>query len=242
MDRSLRVSLWAVTALLTACGGGGGSSGGSTPTPPPPPPPPPSGFNAKAAWQNLLTGNTTHLWTGVVGTANNGNAYTITLASANAGSATFPVDGKPYMAGDITGTVGIGGIGLNSSTSRSYYDPATLYVWGTRTTINSNPATCSVASTTPSAPPTAADIGASGPLQSLNDLNGCLPTSTVTGTTTTTWSVKVDGTVNLFCLNTTASTYTESDCFEVATNGDLGARAWVHLAQSTGLTLDAKNY
>ena len=241
MDRSLRVSLWAVAALVAACGGGGGSGGGSAPPPPPPPPPPPaSGFNANMAWRNLLTGATTHLWS-VTGTASNGNAYTITLASAAAsGQAVFPVNGTAYSAGDITGTIGISNLGLQSSTSRSYYDPTTFVVAGTRTTVNSNAATCST-TTASLAPPTATALGTSGALQSLNDLDGCLPTSAVVGTSTTTWSVEADGVVNLFCLNTTASTYSESDCFEVSTDGTLGARARISLTQPT-LTLVAKNY
>lgn len=267
MNRSLQVSLWAVAALLSACGGGGGSTdnaagtpsstcggcslGGQTgnpPSPGPSPAPAPGTFNANAAWRNFLTGATTNNWS-VSGTASDGSTHTIGLSvTVPQQQDIFAVDGRTYANSDATAVVGVAGLGLHSTTSRSYYDPATFAVAGTRTKFDANSPTCSVA-TASTTPPTSVTIGATGPLQTLNDLNGCTSGSALTGTSVTTWSVQADGVVNFFCLNTVArdlsntATSTESDCVEVAEDGTLGTRARITFVQAQpNVTLVAKNY
>ncbi|HJV60349.1 MAG TPA: hypothetical protein VJ743_05345 [Albitalea sp.] len=251
MNRSMRVSMWAVAALIAGCGGGGSAGSAPTPTPPPPPPPPPANaFAVNAAWRNLLSGSTTNNWT-VTGTASDGSAYSFGLSSAPAPSQVFPLTGTLYSAGDITALVQIGSLGIHRTVNRSFYDPATFVVVGTQSTLDTNSPVCSVA-TASVAPPTSAAMAASGaaptggPLQSFNDMNSCVQASaTKTGTSVTTWSLEADGAVNLFCLNTlskdTADTtlQLESDCFEIAQDGTLGTRARVTLARPSVV---AKNY
>ena len=138
----------------------------------------------------------------------------------------------------------------STTSSRSYYDPGTFEVRGTSNRAGSNPETCSIAISSV-APPTSAAIGTSGPLQTFNDLNSCvLASASQTGTSVTTWSLRDDAGIALFCLNTTqrnmgnAVLFTESDCVEVAADGTLGTRARVDLTQNvpSAVTLTAKNY
>ena len=138
----------------------------------------------------------------------------------------------------------------STTSSRSYYNPGTFVVAGTRNQVGNNPETCSIA-TASVAPPTSASIGMSGALQTFNDLDSCvLASADLTGTSVTTWSLRDDAGTTLFCLNTTkrntgnAVLSIESDCVQVSADGTLGARALVDLTQNvpTALTLTAKNY
>jgi hypothetical protein len=249
--------MWAMAALLTACGGGGGSSGGSAPPPPPAPAPAPSGppFDVSAAWRNLLTANTTKTWT-VNGTASNGSAFTITLTNAAPQTAqVFGVTGATSSASDATAQLAIAGgaLTVQTTSTTSYFDPATFVVTGVRKTpvTPTGPATCSIPSASVASasvtPPASAAVGANGPLQTFDDLNGCVPASTKTGTSVTTWSMEAEGAVNLFCQNTTSTLVGNSleakqaTCLEVAQDGTLLTRARVTIAQGT-VTLVAKNY
>ncbi|CAG1013804.1 hypothetical protein BURC_00523 [Burkholderiaceae bacterium] len=261
MNRSLLVSMWAVTALLAGCGGGGSDSG--TPPPPPAPTPPapapapapaPSpapapatSVNVNAAWRNFLT--TTNSWT-VTGTASNGNTYSITFDTAPDISEVFPLTGTSFSTSKANAFLLIAGLPTSTTTSRSYYNPSTFEVAGTRNRVGNEPETCSIAIAS-AAPPTTASIGASGPLQTFNDLNSCvLASASQTGTSVTTWSLRDDAGTTLFCLNTTqrnmsnAVLFAESDCVQVAADGTLGPRALVDLTQNvpSALTLTAKNY
>jgi len=243
MDRSLRVSLWAVAALLAACGGGGGSGGGSAPTPTPPPPPPaPGTFNANAAWRNFLA--TSNTWS-VSGVASNGNTYTISLAVAPSSSAVFPVNGLIYGTSTATVLSGIPGLATDQTISISYYDPATYKLAGTKTVFDNGAPTCSVVTAT-ALPPDATAVGTTGPMQTFNDLQGCLGTSPLAGTSVTTWSIETESGINYFCLNTTAkdtagtTLQTEGDCVQVVESGSLGAAARITLTRP-GFSLVAKS-
>jgi hypothetical protein len=196
------------------------------------------------AWRNLLTGSTTHAWS-VSGIASDGKSYTVSLSTAAGPTEVFSMTGNSYPSGDVTGAIGISGLALNTSVSRSYYDAVTFQVLGTRTTINAEPATCSIA-TAIAAPPTAANVGQSGALNTFNDYNGCTSSAAKTGTSVTTWSLEADGGFTFLCLNTTTKdnantvTSTESDCVEANTDGSLGTHARVSVASN--ITLVAKNY
>jgi hypothetical protein len=254
MNRSLFVSVWAVAAFVSACGGGGGGAGSPAPVPAPPPapvpgPPPPAGeFNVNAAWRNLLS-STTPTWD-TAGVDSSGKSHTISLSFAAAAPSVFPINGLTYGAADGTAVSGIQGLGLNQSVSRSYYDPATFKVAGTRTQMNADPAVCSVVTAT-DIPPTAAHVNDSGPLTTFDDRNGCSSTSPSVGTSVTTWSVETDASatpaLNFFCLNTISRntsnvvTGTESECLEIAGNGTLGARARITVTEGS-LSLVSKNY
>jgi hypothetical protein len=214
-----------------------------------PGPPPPAGqFNANAAWRNLLS-STTPTWD-TAGVDNSGKSHTISLSFAAAPPSVFPLNGFTYGAADATAISGIQGLGLNQSVSRSYYDPATYKVAGTRTQVNTDPPVCSVVTAT-EVPPTAASINDVGPLTTFDDRNGCSSSSPSVGTSVTTWSLETDAsaspTLNFFCLNTTsrdtsnAVTSIESECLEVAGNGTLGTRARITVTQGS-LSLVSKNY
>lgn len=242
----------AAAVLTTACGGGGGGGGGPTPTPPPPapapnpappPPPAPGTFNAFQAWKNFLT--TTRTWT-VTGTANDGKSYTIALSTSPGTTQLFPINGTAYATARVTAEQKVGGLTIGSSEALTYYD-STYAAVGTRNVINTAPATCSVA-TSSELPPVATALQTNGPLQVFNDLNGCLPNSTTTGTSTTTWSVVNNENIDFFCLSTAvrnannAVTSTELDCIEVQQDGTLGDKARISVQVTGGLTLVARNY
>ncbi len=246
MNRSLLVSFWAVGALLAGCGGGGGSAGSPAPAPAPSPSPSPApGIDANAAWQNFL--KVANTWS-VSGIASDSNNYTITLQVQPQQPATFPWDGNIYSTSKSTATVGIGGLGTNQSVSTSFYNATSFAVSGTTSKVNADPTTCSVVTGTSSTPPTSAQVGDTGPLQTYNDYNGCVPaTSTQLGTSVTTWSLVADGSINLFCIDTKVNRNnvldnSESDCFQVANDGTLGTSARIMITQSSGFTLTAKNY
>ncbi|HUG25722.1 hypothetical protein [Piscinibacter sp.] len=243
MNRSLRVSLWAVAGLLTACGGGGG---GGTPSPPPAPAPAPApapspeGFDLGAAWRNFLT--VTNRWD-VTGTADNGSDYTITLSTAAGGDQTF--SGVTYATTETTALWTVESLPFARIESVTYYDEATHIAVGTSTIVNADPEKCS-AVVSMTLPPADAEVGDSGELQQLEDLDGCANNSAQTGTSTTTWSLEEHADVTFFCQNTEARDMAnavlvnESTCIEVAQDGTLGDKARVHVEQPA-FTLLATN-
>jgi len=236
--------MWAVAALTTGCGGGGGDSG-AAPSPSPAGSPSPAAYNLRAAWQNFLTSTGTHSWS-VSGTASDHKAYTLTLSTAPGLSQVFPVNGNTYATSDATVGFGLSGLALTSTVTRNFYDATTFAVAGTRTTINAQTPTCSAAAAAATALPTAAHIGDSGTLESFNDLNGCVQSSTTTGSSSVTaWSLQnaanpapTAGALSLFCqlttVRNTSGTQIERDsiCIEVSPDGTLGSRAWVDIEQS----------
>jgi hypothetical protein len=238
MKRSHRTWIGALAiATLAACGGGGGSSGG--------PPPSSASFDVNAGWRNVLT--ITRTWT-VSGVASDGKTYTLAIGTAPGPGSTFPVTGAAAARADVSVLLSEGGTTVNSGVNQTFFDPVTYLVVGTRNSINTPGGaviSCSVA-TSASVPPASATIGASGALDTLDELDGCLPTSAKVGTSTSTWSLETEAGINYLCLNSTvrdlnnALFATESDCLEIATNGTLGAHARITVAQGS-FTLTARN-
>lgn len=228
------------TAVLSACGGGGGDSGGGAPTPPPPSA---ASIDAAAAWRNFIT--TPQSWiVGGVGSDNKGYVISITLTPGSA--QVFPLNGTSYATTTANVATRIGGIDIPTTSNISYFNPTTFVLAGTRNTDANNPPTCSE-TTASTVPPTSAAIGASGPLQTFNDRNGCTTNSASEGTSVTTWSVDSEAGVTFFCLNTTTRDLngvveaTESDCVQSAADGTLGPKARVSLTQAGGFSLVARN-
>jgi len=236
MQRSHRI--WAVALLamaLAGCGGGGSSSGDSGFTPPT------DSFDVGAAWRNVLA--TTQTWT-VSGIATDGYSYTESFAVAPGPTSIFPVTGASLSRSDVTLSLGLTGGTLTTQLNQVYFDAVTHLVAGTRISAGSV-TVCSVA-TAASVPPSAALVGASGSLLSLDELDGCLATSPKVGTSTSTWSLEFEAGITYFCMNATvrnttgAVVATESDCLQVSPSGALGARARITVSQN-GVTLVARN-
>ncbi|MGZ5204271.1 MAG: hypothetical protein ACXWCI_05110 [Caldimonas sp.] len=220
--------LLALAALLmTACGGGGGDD--LSPGP----------YAANTALHRLLvTGGT---WNNLAGNAN-GQPFTATIAFAPGPSGLFPATGT-FSAQTIQ-TVTITAAGASNSVSETiYYVPLAqtdafigLQVDGL----------CSVA-TSNTAVPTAASIGASGPIFAESDLDGCANASIALGTTANTWSLEADKGIALMCWNLAAhdlggaASGSESICIEVAADGTLGTHARFSLT-AAGLTIIARNF
>jgi hypothetical protein len=254
MNRSLRVSIWALAGFLTACGGGGGGGGdgGGTPAPAPgapappapapgaPAPPSPDSFDVGAAWRNFLT--TSNNWS-VAGEADNGSNYTVDLTTTPGNPATF--SGITYATTTTTALLALEGLPIGRTDSVTYFDADTYVAAGTSNIVNAESETCSAAVSS-DMPPSAAEVGDSGPLQTLEDLDGCETNSAQTGTTVTTWSLEEEAGATFFCLNTVARElddtveFTESDCFEVDQDGTLGDKARITLEQP-GFNLVATN-
>jgi hypothetical protein len=227
------------TAVLSACGGGGGDAGSG----PPPPAAGPTTIDAAAAWRNFITTNQNWI-VGGVGNDNKGYVINITLTPGTA--QVFPLNGTTYATTTAAVATRIGGIDIPTTSNISYFNPTTYVLAGTRNTDANAAPTCSE-TTASVVPPTSAAIGSSGALQTFNDRNGCLSTSTSEGTSTTTWSVESEAGITFFCLNTTtrnlagAVEATESDCVQSAADGTLGPKARVSLSQAGGFTLVARN-
>jgi hypothetical protein len=193
----------------------------------PAPAPADGGYNVNAAWQNFL--RTSNTWY-TLGVADDAKTYSIKLSIAPAVSSTFPRNGVSYATSDVTVVSGIKGLGLDQSKTRSYYDPSTLKLAGTRNVTNNNAAMCSEVTAT-DVPPGSAKVGDDGAMQTFNDFGNCNAQSTKTGTSTTTWSLETEAGTTYFCLTTTARDLasallqTDSECVEVEKNGDLGAKA-----------------
>jgi len=243
MEMSKERMLCVLTAaVLSACGGGGGGSGdggGGLPPPPPAPAPAPGPgpapapgtVNANNAWRNFLT--TTQAWT-VSGTGSNGLNYQIALSLTPGPRQTFPLSGVQRSTTTARAELKPGGLAIQTNEGVTYFDLTSYVADGTKTTDSTGASTCSTA-TASSQPPESAAIGASGPLQSYVDYNGCLSSSAVSGSSVTTWSVESENNITYFCLNTVAKNNagavltSEGDCFQIDANGTFGAKARVTL-------------
>jgi hypothetical protein len=214
----------ACAALMSACGGGGDS--GANPFIPPT-----SDFNPLVGWQNLL--GTGGRWT-VSGTGSDGFAY--------------PVTGTAYERSILLSTLTQAGVSQGTGTVE-FFREADFRLQAARVTPANGAALCTQA-TASELPPSAAKVGDSGALVSLDDLNGCLPASLPIGTTVSTWSIDFERGFVLLCLNSVARdansqvTGSESDCFELAEDGTLGTKARVTRVtiDDPSLTLVMKNF
>jgi len=235
-----RRSVWTalLAALLAGCGGGGSSSGDGGFKPPG------DDIDARAAWENLLT--TTRTWV-VSGTASDGFSYTASISVAPGGALEFPVTGNTAARSIASIVLTRGATTVDSRIAETFFDAATGFVVGLRHTIDGVGTFCSSA-TSAAVPPDAAELGSSGPLFTIDELDGCLASSAKLGTATQTWSVEFESETGItyFCTNATeqnlsgAVIATESDCIEVGADGSLGDKARVTVS-SAGFTLVARN-
>jgi hypothetical protein len=96
-----------------------------------------------------------------------------------------------------------------------------------------------------SVPPSAAKVGTSGALATLDELDGCLASSAKVGTITVTWSLEFETGTSWFCSNSTERDPSavvlsvESDCLQVSRDGTLGPAARITVQQG-GVTLVAR--
>ena len=213
----------AATLLVAACGGGGDAQ-------------PAGPYAVNAALGHLLGSGGS--WT-MSGSAS-GQPFTLTMAFAPAPAGLFPVNG--VFAAQSLQTITIAAAGQSSSgTLTIYFDAGTRTFFGFQAD-----GACSVA-TANTALPATATAGASGPIFTESDLDGCASTSLAVGTTTSTWSVASDTGVALLCWNLTSKDLsgtvngTESMCIESATDGTLGTRARFALS-AAGVTVSARNF
>ena len=222
--------LWVLTVftslLLAACGGGGGDD---TPLP--------TSYAARMAWAQLLSAQ--RAWT-LTGTGPNAQAFTITLAFAPIADAPFPVSGA--AAKRMQETVTVASAGQTSAVTQTIYlDRTSLAFIG----FDAEGA-CSVA-TSNAELPLSTPAGASGPVFSLSDLDGCTSGAIAAGTTTSTWSLEVDSGVPLLCWNLTSKDLagvqngSTSTCVEITANGSLGSRARFALT-ALGVEIKARNF
>jgi len=230
--------IWAacLAAVLSACGGGGGSSGDDGFAPPS------ADFDAQAAWRNLLTN--TRTWV-VSGTASDGLDYVVSISIASGGTLEFPVTGVTAARSTASVAMSQGGTAVADGFNETFFDGASFFVIGTRNSATGFGTSCSVA-TSAAAPPTAAAVGASGPLFTLDELDGCLSTSAKIGSATQTWSIESEAGIAYFCMNATERNVsggviaTESDCVEIDEDGSLGPKARISVS-AFGFTLVARN-
>ena len=233
LRHSLHCLFASAALLLSACGGGGDSAGV----------PPDTTYNAAAAWQNLLTTNFSYTVNGV---ASDGSSYELSLSSAPASAAAFPVTGVTAYRTSINSTLRRNGVTLVNGLQDIFFDANFLQI-GSRTAIPGEAPVCD-AGISAGLPSAAALTGQSGPLSVSDELDGCDATSNTQGTTTETWSIEFYDGRSYFCTNATERDLatpsnvisTEQDCIEIAPNGSLGTHARVTPA-ANGITLLAKN-
>ena len=169
-----------------------------------------------------------------------GQSFTVTLAFAPAPAGPFPVNGA--MSAQSLQTLTFVSAGAsNSAVETIYFDASSHIFFGLQAD-----GLCSVASANTSLP-TSAALGASGPIFSESDLDGCLGTSLAVGSTANTWSLVSDSGVALLCWDLTAKDPSgtpngaESFCVEIAADGTLGAKARFSLT-ALGVTITARNF
>lgn len=222
MNRCMRWLVVSLAAAVSACGGGGDDSGNNgfvAPT---------NDFDARAAWHSMLSGS--HVWT-TNGVGSDGNAYTVSISVTPQATSVFPVTAATWALSTATIGLSQGSTPVSVGINQTYFDAATDLVVGVRNT-SGNTTTCSVvAAQATSVPPMATKVGSSGPLFTMDELDGCLSNSAKVGTSTNTWSVEFEQGTTYFCMNSTernlagASVAAESDCVQIAADGTLGGKA-----------------
>jgi hypothetical protein len=227
MKHFRQLALCAVAiSVLAACGGGGDETTASA-----------TNYAVNAAQRHLLVDGGS--WT-MNGTAPNGVPFTVTLSFAPAAAAPFPVNGVTATRSVETFTVVAAGQS-DSAAQTIYFDPANLAFIGAESS-----GACNVA-TSNAALPTGAAIGAGGTFSSGSDLDGCMGSSAVVGSTTMAWSLEDDTGVALLCWNAAyksavpALDSTQSNCVEIDVDGKLGTKARFALT-ALGVTITARNF
>jgi hypothetical protein len=216
MKRSLGVSGWVLAGLLSACGGGGGGDDGAPAGP----------YDVATAWQNVLTTPYSYTATGTV----DGQSISLTVVNGpSGGPITYPRDPSNTLLSYVDQTVTVAGGGLSESlTARSYFS-------GSASVIGVSYSDGSCSDVTNSLPlPTAAALGASGPLYIATGYDSCSLIANPVGSEVATWSVNDYSGVPYFCVNTTESIngvldVSGSQCVEVRADGSLGSRVRVSI-------------
>jgi len=218
MKRSLGVSGWVLAGLLSACGGGGGGDNDAPAGP----------YDVAKAWQNVLTTPYSYTATGTV----NGQSISLTVTNGpSGGPITYPRDPTSTPLSYVDQTVTVSGGGLTESfTQRSYFTGSAGLIGASY----SDDGTCSdVINSLPL--PTAAALGASGPLYTATGYLDCTLTATRDGSEVATWSVNDYSGVPYFCVNSTeldtngVLDVSGSQCVEVRADGSLGSRVRVSI-------------
>ena len=173
----------AAALLLAACGGGD--------DPPPTPATPATRYAVNTAQRHLLIDGGT--WT-MNGIAPNGVPFAVTMNFAPAAAAPFPVNGVTAVRSVETFTIQASGQS-DSVAQTIYFDPANLAFVGTESS-----GACNVA-TSNTVLPTSAAVGAGGTFSGGTDLDGCMGSSAVVGSTIMAWSLEDDTGVALLCWN-----------------------------------------
>jgi hypothetical protein len=235
---SLNASSLAGAALLStlaACGGGGDS--GATPAPSSN-----TTFAVATAYHQVLT--TAHSWT-VTGQGSDGNTYQIVYALQPGANGTFALTGTAGATQVQTGTITVPGFAPTTTSGTNYFNATTDASIGFASTSDSG---CSRTDSATSLPATA-HIGDSGNLETTTDFLTCTVGASVDSTTTTTWSLEVDGNVALFCTNEStldvgaSAPLRANTCFEIGSDGSVLGRARLVINDPTGpFTLTARNY
>lgn len=225
--------------LLAACGGGGDDGGNSGFTPPT------DAYDARAAWQNLLTQQRT--WSGITGRGSDNLTYTVSVQVGPLADAAFPLSGTVLRRGSQTVTTQVGNATPTVVLNELFYDAGLLWQ-GSRHTVGNGTPSCDEATTGTSAlPPTAVRFDAAGTPVTGALLAGtiyanCSSRTGVRGTAASSWSLEFESGIVWFCVTTRAedllqppTVTTESDCVSVSSPaGTLGDRARITLRQSVG--------
>lgn len=220
MQRRLVALVLGGAALLAACGGGGdaGNSGFTPPT---------DDFAVLTGWQNLM--GVGGAWT-VSGTTADNASWEATLQLAPQAAAAFPPTGASYAGTRVTSTVKRNGT-VSGTGLVEYFREADTRIAAIR---NSGNIQVCASATSNALPPAVAKVNASGALASFVTLNSCLAGAAATASVSTmTWSLEFERGIVLLCLNsesrdaTNAVISRENDCFELKTDGTLGAHARV---------------
>jgi hypothetical protein len=209
---------------MSACGGGGGDAQSG-----------PYAVNA-ALGHLLVTGGS---WT--MSGSTSGQPFTLTMAFARVPDGIFPVNG--VFAAQSLQTITVTAAGQSQSgTQTIYFDAGLRVFFGFQAD-----GACSVATANTVLPATAA-VGATGPIFTDSDLDGCAGSSVAVGSTTSTWSVVSDTGIALLCWDLTSKDLsgtvngTESMCIETAADGTLGGKARFSITAPGVITINARNF
>lgn len=210
----------ALAALLAACGGGGGGGsdgdGASAVT-----------YNVQAAFRNLSTAARSFT---LRATAANGTPLTLDWTITPVGASVFPLTGAASQRVDTSVVIRSPTLEFVNGSQQSHFDAMMNGLGSVRAdgscSQGDNPAL-----------PTAAAIGASGPLGDSVVYRTCSLSAEVVNRITGAWSFRPELGVAYLCADTqlkdasgATTLSTESDCIEISPDGTIGSRARITLS------------